>query len=725
MRFFKRAIRKIAPLAVSALMLGSSMGFAAAADLADFPQPFISANGVADVAIIVGADAKAEDTIAATDIQSALVVPLGGTTTTVAGGETKDIPLGRALNDATYGWSSNLTDSEIPSLIDGEITIQIGDVSGDYNVHEEVAFASSAQITTGLNVSTPSDDFKDDVYLFLQPDSVVYKYVFDESLKEGNYISNATTDDPVVLTILGKEVEITSATSNSITARVGEKFTLAVGESKEVNGKTLTLREVGSDGSISVDVDGESKIIGAGNTVTINGLRVKNHARIYTTAPNGVSQATIIAGSKTTKTYKSGDEFIGQDENDPDWVWYFSGLDTNSPTIEVQFDQTWDDQDEALKVGDTLMLPNDYVTVTVDSLTDGVWQDFLIEKDSTELRNSTGGTGSEVGAKVTTTSQPVLKFWADDDNANDGFTVCGKDTDTFYVYTNSSGYGAIYYWDYDASVASNNPRYCGNFSTTQTVTVKYDDTRLNLKFAPINKNLGAFKFNLTSGGDTITQSIGFTSNFTTNNFGFGTKDGSAQAGDIVVFNAPGPGSTKNIGTWEENTLTIDGIRIYDPNNFGDSNKVKFALPRDVGTDFRVNVIVTGQGSSVAKTGGTQFTKPPSATFLDTQIDTIKDRNIISVGGSAVNRVTAEILGLPYPTYGTDEAWQTATGITGEGQAIIKLVDSPYTSGKVAMIVAGWRGVDTQRAAKALYNGVPALSGQEAKLNTVTSTVTKV
>ena len=51
--------------------------------------------------------------------------------------------------------------------------------------------------------------------------------------------------------------------------------------------------------------------------------------------------------------------------------------------------------------------------------------------------------------------------------------------------------------------------------------------------------------------------------------------------------------------------------------------------------------------------------------------------------------------------------------------------TPYTTGKFAMLVAGWEGVDTARASKVLKEGTPALSGQKVLLNTATSTVTVI
>ena len=238
------------------------------------------------------------------------------------------------------------------------------------------------------------------------------------------------------------------------------------------------------------------------------------------------------------------------------------------------------------------------------------------------------------------------------------------------------------------------------------------------------RNTGTFGFAIGSGDDEIKQPINLTTNLVTNETtsgGFGTKDDSVGA-NVKVLNTPK--GTKEIGAWKENTLTQDGIKIYDPDEYGDNNKFVFGIPSDIGDNFKATVVVAGKEATTTTTG-TQFTKPPSVTFLDTQIDTVKDRNIISVGGSAVNRVSAKILGLTYPTYGGDQAWQDATGVTGEGQALIKVFDSPYATGKVAMIVAGWTGVDTQRAGKAIYKRVPKLEGQEMLLSTVTETATKL
>ena len=84
-------------------------------------------------------------------------------------------------------------------------------------------------------------------------------------------------------------------------------------------------------------------------------------------------------------------------------------------------------------------------------------------------------------------------------------------------------------------------------------------------------------------------------------------------------------------------------------------------------------------------------------------DAKSTKDLIVVGGSAVNQIAAELLKVTYPTYGVDPAWTTATGV-GPDMAIIKLfsaTDKDFGTGNVALLVAGYEAKDTQAAAKAL------------------------
>ena len=110
---------------------------------------------------------------------------------------------------------------------------------------------------------------------------------------------------------------------------------------------------------------------------------------------------------------------------------------------------------------------------------------------------------------------------------------------------------------------------------------------------------------------------------------------------------------------------------------------------------------------------------------DDEIATVQDMNLISVGGSGINSVSADLLGLDYPTYGDEQAWIDATGVDALGKAMIQIIASPYAEGKYAMVVAGYEDADTARAAKVLREGTPTLTGDKVLLDTATETVTVI
>ena len=105
-------------------------------------------------------------------------------------------------------------------------------------------------------------------------------------------------------------------------------------------------------------------------------------------------------------------------------------------------------------------------------------------------------------------------------------------------------------------------------------------------------------------------------------------------------------------------------------------------------------------------------------MLDTQVTTPASYNLILVGGPAVNRLSAQFLGVTYPAYGEASGLKT-------GEAVLSLKDN---GDKVALIVAGWEGTDTQRAAAVLknyeaYKG--KLTGAEVKVSGTTASPTVV
>ncbi|VVB78480.1 Uncharacterised protein [uncultured archaeon] len=87
---------------------------------------------------------------------------------------------------------------------------------------------------------------------------------------------------------------------------------------------------------------------------------------------------------------------------------------------------------------------------------------------------------------------------------------------------------------------------------------------------------------------------------------------------------------------------------------------------------------------------------------DTEVDSVKDKNLLVVGGSCINSVAAKILGSDNPVCGDD--FSALTKVSAGGY-IIKTVESPYNAAKVAMLVAGYNADDTTNAVSKALTGV--------------------
>ena len=159
-----------------------------------------------------------------------------------------------------------------------------------------------------------------------------------------------------------------------------------------------------------------------------------------------------------------------------------------------------------------------------------------------------------------------------------------------------------------------------------------------------------------------------------------------------------------IGTKDEDHRSRYGIIIETPKTKGAGDKVEFGIPSDF---MQANVVIKGESAVVSggSSGG------------DVVIN-CRSTNLILVGGPAVNRLSAEFLGLVYPAYGAD------SGISS-GEAIISLKDN---GNKVAMIVAGYEAGDTVRASRVLrdYSAYASnLKGAEVTVKGTTSNPTVV
>lgn len=733
----KRAVKKVAAISTGVAMMGATVTGALALDLADYPAPFV-ADGTysSSNALIVGANAAASDTLGMVDIasnlqfESKVCTATSGSSVSVVGGKTEEIPLGHYIadNGDSRNFDQELTDSDLPHLLDTSITFR----SSEFDVKEVLKLNEGAagNVTIMTSLTSSEDDYETDIVMEVEKDSIKYYYVFDEAIQP----NLSSTTDPLEIKFLGQTIKITDVddtTANKITARVGAEFFMNVGDTVTVSGKKVTLENVGSGGAIVVNVDGVSETIPSASTETINGIEINNDETFYEDNKEQRS-ATLIIGKDAVESYADGDAYVGEDENDPDWVWNLANLHTTTsttttadaeytgPVIGIENDFVLnDDSDNPPGVGECIDLPNNYISICFDSLTvsDDDYMTLTIEREaSTDL--------SEAFALNTSVAAIAISV-----NQNEGLVVDisqivanitnDAKTDKIWLYNDNDSMG-VYYEDTNGKtqlagyvlnnsdgVATNGAGFIDiNFGSTKDTDIQFD---LVGSYESDVFNLTLIPFDST---DLPGQQDNITTHWTAGAAGvtaLGATVSTEEASEVVYQEgALATSSTEiNIGTKDEDHRTKYGIIIRDPKSNGASDQVTLEVPGD---QVMANVVIKGSAASVAS-GGENCTVADVSpvTMTDDEVTDATKYNLILVGGPCANTLV-EKLGFGV----TCEGWDLK-----EGEAMIKLVDN---GDKVAMLVAGTEALDTRRAAKVVANYKDyTLSGAEQLVRGTTLT----
>jgi hypothetical protein len=276
---------------------------------------------------------------------------------------------------------------------------------------------------------------------------------------------------------------------------------------------------------------------------------------------------------------------------------------------------------------------------------------------------------------------------------NEGFTINSVDTNEIILYYGSGTINAFYVND-DGDLA--------NSTLTENnivFTMNYGDSEIDaaLKAESGANTLSNHTLWIDFGGNgTIgTEDLEFAiQNDGTSFTGFGTTADEAEAADAYL------GGTA-VGTRDYDILSDWGIVITNLDEGFGEDMVTLNIPDE---QQIANVII----STLETTSTTNW-----AAIEDTDVASYSAKNVIAIGGTAVNKVARKILGLDEntPIYGTDEAWETATDGVGQGEGILDMVASPYTTGKYALLVAGYEGTDTEKTANFLTLKYNTLSGK--------------
>lgn len=763
----RKTLKKVAAIGTSVAMLGMSLTgalaqSAVAKTLADYPNLFTGSDAV----IVWGSDPNANaDNAAATDISFGLgqsTATASGSTTAVSTGPKlvldnsqgyrKDVLLGTALN-ATTALGNLVREVTFPGLKKGTVTIAHSGSSttNTYAWHEEITFPNTqAAPSTGLTLARPAfnnsgENFKDNIFLHLPANSMVYEFKFEENLKNNNLVSNSSVTDPLIFDFLGKTLIVESGNTNtdtSLTAISGDRFSgLHVGDSVVVDGKKVMVEAIGTS-SAAINVDGSVQTIDKNNqrSFTKAGVQVRVEELIATgTSGEGKSSLTLIVGKETAiKTYNDGDNYITQNKNSPTWVWNFANLSQAVPTLQVVLNPALTSysaggdypdygMDHPPYVGDLLCLPNNYACLTMDAVTqsDDSFGAYRIYTTTKELYSTASATTALYsGARV-------LVIEAVGQSSNTGLRDSGgTDTSAIYLYGDSSGL-----WTFRKAVDSSKAI---NASGTRFLTllenpsgdkgrngpgdpqaatqaavynatmfsVNYKSTNFpvdiqfaNYSFTPNitdSAGVGRLKFNPSGNNNEFLVLFKYDGS---NRITFlGQSQGDTTKAFDVAFRGSGDATSEgtvltDLSGYKEKTRTPDGIVIdaYDKTDSGD--EVKFWVPPDV-TNYKVWVkLARPQGSESGGVVVSAGTGPSVKKDTDVLAD-LANWNVVSVGGPAVNQVTARLLGVTFPTYGPQ-----LTGLK-PNEAVVEL---KANGNKWALLAYGWEADNTRAAGLVLRN----------------------
>ncbi|MBI2148626.1 hypothetical protein HYU23_03015 [Candidatus Woesearchaeota archaeon] len=765
----KKTLKKVAAVSTSLALAGITVSSALAAGLGDLPVPF----GSSPAMNVVVYGAAGSDMAAVNDVVSAVGgKPVNGDTYTLSGmntaplmasdfgsGQREDIAVGAFLN-ASFGVEVDETDAV--GLWDGKIAIDVGSDT-DYDAHEVFDIGNGMQLTAALDEG--DEDYKTNVVLLVPEEGFGYRMEFEENLDANNFISNATSDDTVTLPFLGKSLVITTATATTMTAYAGDKVKLKIGDTVRAGDKSIRLEGV-DDNSALVTVDGEAESIDEGDRERVNGVELFVDD-VFNSDDDANDQALLVVQGDTgqaIETYSDGDEFIDENEDHYLWEWNLAGLNNGTASaitlglvthesLSTAEDDEFDSEIMKLGLlkenraylmeGDYLCLPYRYACLVFEG-PDGdlTWNDYEFDANNQKenLDPDNDGDNDVTNANVVEVRARSVgsdRGWTSLDTDNNGDVT---DFDTWWIWHNSTGgtspalaQGSLMFFRSDTDSGdpermdlNNDGSVVGaadqliaagpTAALSEINVVRFDDGDYNARVTVRAVTNSSFVLIIQGINGAGNLSFNLINNSASGLSFLGDRDGEDTSPSLNYTVA---GATAlSISGFDNDVRRRDGVVIKDPDGNLDNDRVRLSVPNDDEYEFWVKLAKPKGGSAgVVKTGSTA-PAVASLTMKDTEVTDVETlgKNVIAVGGPAVNKVVATKLGLPFPTYGA--------GVSGlsEGKAMLELKD--LTSGKKMLLVYGWEADDTKRAALVVKNK-DAFSAQLKDKMSVTVTGTSL
>ncbi len=750
---FRKTLKKVAALGTSLAMVGITVSGALAAGLGDYSSTFSRSNTVvvygaagddsaANADVVTGMPGGGSTITAETSIvEGALALSNFET------GERADFEPGTNLTaNAAFGQSC-FSDSDDLGLLEWEQNINVK-VDKDYTVNEQVCLgvgSNEARLATAL--SEIDEDYGTNAVLLVPKIGFNYSLNWQDNLTTNNLTTASSTKQIDIDNFLGKSMIITGATDTTMTALVGDKYKLNTGDTLVYGDHTISVDAIDTN-DVLLSVDGDSETIAENSNKRIAGLEI--HADNIIETLDGQGVAVLFIGDQASETFDNQDHFAGEDENNFLWRWSLKILGDGKPTLGVELAQAMDSDATNIKQevmdlnllrgnrrhlleGDYICMPNHHECLIFEGpKSEMAREEYIIEIDdsvdlsgygtSEDTLKFTGtGVGSDSGFKVDTNGDGTLDkdtdvvylFWdpkADFDADGevgeimlfyeDGSNVSHGDL----VTTTGRGYG---WGDANSTLATSKTLFeIDNDDFDNAAVVLWDlvtnDSRTgghipqNLSVSSTNASLALIQieFDDEAGKSNgvaprLTFEAGFASSGNAKGIDKLGFDSDEDTNKYLRFQSNASNSNSSIAGFDEDVLADSGIIIEDPEGNYDDDRIVLQIPDDDEFEFWVRVAKPKGGAVVEGGGGTVAS---SISMMDTEVSDVNTlgKNVIAVGGPAVNRVTADLVGVAFPTYGSD-----LPGLS-PGLAVLEMKD--LTSGKMALLVYGWEKDDTRRAA---------------------------
>jgi hypothetical protein len=311
-----------------------------------------------------------------------------------------------------------------------------------------------------------------------------------------------------------------------------------------------------------------------------------------------------------------GDSFIGENVNNPDWVWDIgSGGKPSKIGIENDFIHN-DDSDNPRKVGECIKLPNNYAEICLDGLT---VRSYEYDTYTIEYDGSADLSGPGFGSVV----QTIYIHTTKKDGINLGFTTTEKlwiTGDRKVLYEDSNG-KIIHFIT------------TGNFD--QSIGVLGDNTAEDpeISIGPVTDVIDYLNIKISSSAnDVLTAKFSTSGEIDT----LGDTDSHEEANELSYQNLNLKfWDVQTIGTKDEDHRTAYGIIVRNPKVHGASNEVVLDIPKKQ-VKAKVSVKMSSGGTMVTPPAKGTLTKQQKAEVLSMlnscRINTIKGGDVKNVFG---------------------------------------------------------------------------------------------